>query len=74
MPREIKRSLMVQFLFDDVFYKFRNFFKTRKYQQSKFLYDVAFNLKPRQFFPDKDKCVIYDEEDDVPEMYFIMKG
>ena len=65
---------MVQFLFDDVFYKFKNFFKTRKYSDSKFLYDISFNLKPRKFLPDSHRCIIYDEEDEVPEMYFINKG
>ena len=74
LPKSIKKNIMVQFLYDDVFYRFKGFFHTRKYLDSKFLYDVAFNLKPRQFFPEAYRCVIYDEEDEVPEMYFIAKG
>lgn len=29
---------------------------------------------PRRFEPTKEDQIIYDEEDDVPEMYFIMTG
>ncbi len=47
LPRVIKKNIMVQFLYDDVFYKFKNFFQTRKYAESKFLYDISYNLKPR---------------------------
>jgi len=46
LPKSIKKSVMVHFLFDDVFYKFRGFFNTIKYENSKFLYDIAFGLKP----------------------------
>lgn len=74
LPRVIKKNIMVQYLYDDVFYKFKNFFKTSKNSETKFLYDVSFNLKPRQFFAEPKKCIIYDEEDEVPEMYFILKG
>lgn len=82
LPRSIKKSLMVHYLFDDVFYKFRSFFNTIKNENSKFLYDISFGLKPRIFKPgdsttsirnegnDQD-IVIYDEEDEVPEMYLI---
>jgi hypothetical protein len=76
---------MVHYLFDDVFYKFRSFFNTIKNENSKFLYDISFGLKPRIFKPgeavasihldgnDQD-IVIYDEEDEVPEMYLIKQG
>jgi len=74
LPKSLKKNIMVQFLYDDVFYNFKNFFKTRKYADSKFLYDVALNLSPRIFFPETHRCIIYDEEDEVAEMYFIMKG
>ena len=63
-------------MFDDVFYKFRSFFNTIKNENSKFLYDVAFGLKPRIFKQESaDKqTIIYDEEEEVPEMYFIKEG
>lgn len=49
LPRSIKKSVMVHYLFDDVFYKFRSFFNTIKNEDSKFLYDISFGLKPRIF-------------------------
>ena len=64
----------MHYLFDDVFYNFRFFFNPQKYKDSKFLYDVAYGLKPRHFTEREDENVIYDEEDEVLEMYFIISG
>jgi len=74
LPRSIKRLIMVHYLFDDVFYQFRLFFDTQKNWDSKFLYDIAFGFKPRNFIASRDTRLIYDEEEVVSEMYFIMKG
>lgn len=52
LPKSIKKSIMVHYLFDDVFYKFRSFFNTIKNENTKFLYDISFGLKPRIFKPD----------------------
>jgi hypothetical protein len=61
-------------MFDDIFYKFRQFFSPHKYKDSKFLHDIAFGLRPRHFGEDQDECVIYEEEEEVIEMYFILSG
>ena len=61
---------MIHYLFDDIFYKFRFFFNSQKHKDSKFLYDISFGLKPRK----EDEKLIYDEEDEVSEMYFIQEG
>lgn len=74
LPRNIKRSVMLQYIFDDVLHKFRIFFNTTKNIDSKFLYDISFGLKPRQFLPDDSTSMIYDEEDEVSEMYLIDSG
>ena len=71
LPRSIKRTIMTNYLFQDVFYKFKKFFNTYENIESKFLYDVAFGIMPRKF---DENEIIYDEEDDVPEVYFIMEG
>ena len=57
-----------------MFYNFRFFFNPQKNKESKFLYDVAFGLKPRHFSEKEDENVIYDEEEEVLEMYFITQG
>lgn len=71
LPRSIKRTIMTNYLFQDVFYKFKEFFNTYENIESKFLYDVAFGFMPRHF---DEEETIYDEEDEVPEIYFIMEG
>jgi hypothetical protein len=38
------------------------------------LYDIAFGFMPRKFEPTEEDKVIYDEEEEVPEMYFITEG
>jgi len=61
-------------LFDDIFYNFRIFFNPQKNKESKFLYDVAFGLKPRRFSDSEEENIIFDEEEEVLEMYFIISG
>jgi hypothetical protein len=41
---------------------------------SRFLYDFAFGFMPRHFEPTDEDRIIYDEEDEVAEMYFILEG
>ena len=74
LPRSIKRGIVVHYVWDDFFYKFRNFFNLQKYRDSKFLFDVAYGLNPRRFSDDLEECVIYDEEEEVLEMYFVISG
>jgi len=38
------------------------------------LYDVAFGLMPRNFSDKEDENIIFDEEEEVLEMYFIISG
>ena len=49
LPKNLKRAIILHFLFDDIFYNFRDFFNPTKYKGSGFLYDVAFGLMPRHF-------------------------
>lgn len=71
LPRSIKRAIMTSYLFQDIFFKFRQFFNTFENRDSKFLYDIAFGFMPRKF---EEGEIIYDEEDEVPEIYFIIEG
>lgn len=79
LPRSIKRTIMTNYLFEDIFYRFRQFFQTGENKDSKFLYDISFGFMPRRFVHDlpgteTDESIIYDPDDEVPEMYFIMEG
>ncbi len=75
LPKSMKRRLMTNYLFEDIFFKFRHFFYTDENRESKFLYDVAFGFMPRYFdATDEEEQILYDEEDEVPEMYFVLEG
>ena len=65
---------MTNYLFEDILYKFRMFFHTNENRESRFLYDVSFGFMPRRFEPTEEDRIIYDEEEEVPEMYFIVEG
>ena len=65
---------MTKYLFEDIFQKFRRFFNTIENKESRFLYDVAFGFLPRRFELTDDDKIIYDEEEEIPEMYFILEG
>ena len=74
LPMKIKTQIMTVYLFQDVFLKFRRFFKVDTPDEMNFLYDIAFGFLPRHFLPSDDDKIIYDEEQDVTEMYFIEEG
>ena len=71
LPRSIKRAIMINYLFKDIFFGFRQFFNTFENRDSKFLYEIAFGFMPRSF---EESEIIYDEDDEVPEIYFIIEG
>ena len=73
LPNQIRQSIVVHYLFDDVFFTFRQFFRPQQSKDTKFLYDMAFGLKPRHFGNsdfDED-WLIYEEEEIVCDMFFI---
>lgn len=67
---------MTVYLFSDLFKQFKRFFFVAENKnQSQFLYDCAFGFMPREFNPNNDEDkLIYDEEEEVKEMYFILEG
>ena len=75
LPKKLKTQIMTSYLFSDIFKKFKKFFQVGSVKETKFLYDIAFGFMPRKFehLDDQDK-ILYDEEEDVTEMYFIIEG
>ena len=78
LPKSMKRKLMTSYIFQDIFTTFKFFFKSSQdaNREQKFLYDVSQGFLPRNFNPNQDPedAIIYDEEDEVPEMYFCLEG
>ena len=65
------------YLFSDIFNNFQKFFcidRGVQAEDSNFLYDISFGFIPRKFENTAEDKIIYDEEDNVPEMYFLHEG
>ena len=80
LPRKIKYSIVLNYLFKEVlsslaFRRFLNPDTNKKSKEKQFMYDLVFGFRPRKFeADDQADRVIYDEEDEVLEMYFIQEG
>lgn len=67
---------MCEFLFEDILKKaaFQTFFRSGKEFDSNFAYQVSFGFMPREFLNQESDRYLFEEEGDVTEIYFIMKG
>ena len=77
IPHWIQEHIMTTFLFDDIINKrpsFRSFFRVGKEFDSNFVYQVAFGFMPRRFEANSTDRFILNEEGDVTEIYFIVRG
>ena len=72
LPKNIKLKL-IDFFWLDLFTKFNHFFLYKQYREKyyKFYYEISFCFLPRHFTPGE---VIYYQNDDVEEMYFVVDG
>lgn len=53
---------------------FKSFFRAGKDLDANFLYEIAFGFMPRQFKNNEFERYMYEEEVDVTEIYFIIRG
>ena len=65
---------MIVYLFSDIYREYTRFFNVNQPNETNFLYDIAFGFMPRKFEPTEEDRIIYDEEEEVAEMYFIKEG
>lgn len=67
--------MVVDFIYRDVTMQYQRFFNSKFIKDRKFLFDISLGLMPR-FFDASDALdkVLYEEDQEVPEMYFITKG
>ena len=79
LPSHIKNQIIFRYLFKDIFDYHSRFFYSRSRPNmrcdSPFLTDIAKGMMPRLFVADhqSDK-VIYEEDQEVSEMYFVNQG
>jgi hypothetical protein len=68
--------LIKDFLYNDFINKpaYSDFFDTGNSFNSRFSYEVSFGFMPREFNDSPEDRYIYEEEGDVTEIYFLIKG
>lgn len=74
LPDSIKSELLSNYLFNDIFRSFRRFFELNTHCQMCLLSDITYGFQPRIFQPYDDDKIIYDENQEVAELYFIQEG
>jgi len=73
LPVKIKQQLITSYLFSDQFYNsYRRFFDCDTKGKYEMLQDLSFGMVPRHF--DHEERILYDEDQEVSEMYFVQKG
>lgn len=70
----LKNQVITGYLFADVFKQFRKFFMAESVHDSRFLNEIGNGLMPRKFSPTTPDNLIYDEEEDAPELYLVTDG
>jgi hypothetical protein len=82
LPPFVINEVIYKYLFKDIFDSFPRFFSPTTKKSIRldemFLIDIATGLKPRKFssLDKNDYCdqLIYEENQEVSEMYFVLEG
>lgn len=79
IPEKIKETLAVEYLFGDIIKRFPRFFDATFFPGSttpnvKLLYLLTQGMLPRHFQNTEEDKVIYEEFQEVDEMYFVIEG
>jgi hypothetical protein len=71
LPKDAKRAIVANFIFDDFLHDFRIMLKPLDPLNDKMIESLLYGIMPRSFSHEKERNVIYDEGQEVLEMYFI---
>ena len=72
IPRGIKKQMVIDFIFQDLFNE--NRMMKPFSEEREFLYVMSLGFMPRLFEADDiEDRIIYDQEDEVEELYFMTK-
>ena len=75
IPEDIKIQIVCNYLFKDLFGNFTFFLQPEIKADQKFLFALSRGLMPRRFDAnDQNDKIIYEENQEVAELYFVMKG
>lgn len=69
------KTILSEYIYSDVFSRFKRLFKPEMLYQNSFVSLFAKGLMPRIFrYEDQADRIIYDENQEVGEMYFLREG
>lgn len=74
LPITIQQTLIADYLFQDIFSTIHRFFGIIDLNQTKLLSDLSYGFLPRQFLANDEDRIIFDENQEVAELYFIQEG
>lgn len=76
IPVKIQQHILCKFLFADIINmnSFKLFFKIGSDMDPNFIYQISFGFMPRRFINTQEDRYLYEEEGEVNEIYFILKG
>ena len=78
LPQPIQQGLIASYLFNDIFRSFPRFFgddiNLKSDTHIKLLSSLSYGFHPRVFFANDEDRMIYDENQEVAELYFIQEG
>ena len=76
IPFDVRDSIVTDFLFKDILERpaFKLFIQGGAMHDPAFVYEVSFGFLPRQFEATQQDRYFIEEESDVTEIYFVIKG
>ena len=75
IPEEIKIQVVCNYLFKDLFNTFSFFLQPEISADQRFLFALSRGLMPRRFDSnDQNDKIIYEENQEVAELYFVVQG
>ena len=76
IPEVIHKTIIVDYMFKDIFVRYKRFFNEGIMKEKEMLYDFSMGFQPRMFNGSEsfDSSIIYEENQEVSEMYFVYEG
>ena len=74
LPSSIKKTILSEYLFCDINLHCKRLLTAEIQKDKEFMSEFTKGFMPRKFSDVGDDRIIYEEEQEVAEMYFIIKG
>lgn len=74
LPTDTRRAVIVNYVFDDFVYDYRSLLRPQDPNNTDLIEMFCLGLMPRYFSSAHNANVVYEEGQEVQEMYFIQTG